>query len=275
MRIGHPLPTGPTLPTLLSLQAAHRRTIAFENLSVRMGEGVECSGDAVFAKLVAAARGGFCFEHNRLFADMLAVAGYDCRLVASRVLLGNPQAIPARSHCLLLVRLREETWIADAGFGGAYTPPMELADGGTAQSSDGARHRLRQLAFDDARGDWLLERKGPRAAGDGRGASDTIWEAQYAFDMAPTVPADLAMGCHWAATHPSSRFTNHTVVSLCLPNGFASLVDRSLTVWEAGRPPLREQIGTPSRYRNVLSERFGLELSTQQVGRLPLFDPGP
>ena len=56
----------PTLDTLAQLQSAHLRSIAFENLDVVHRKPIQMTRDAVFAKLVTARRGGYCFEHNTL-----------------------------------------------------------------------------------------------------------------------------------------------------------------------------------------------------------------
>lgn len=258
---------------LAAMQAAHRQTIAFENLSVRLGDAVQCDSASAFAKLVTAQRGGFCFEHNQLLADMLGGAGFDCRLLLARVLLGNPATIPARTHCLLLAELADGPWIADAGFGGSYAPPMPLIDGALAQSGDGAHHRLTRM--DDAGAlarSFLLERKGPAGSTDGRGAGGGAWEPQYAFDLAPVLPSDLAMGCHWSATHPQSRFTKVTVASLCLPDGFASMVDRQFTSWRMEEAPARRDIADAAEYRELLEVRFGIALGAADIARLPLWD---
>ncbi|RIV83908.1 arylamine N-acetyltransferase family protein [Aurantiacibacter zhengii] len=271
-RIGlsEPPETGPA--GLAMVQAAHRRSIPFENLDVRLGRGIACDTSSAFAKLVTAKRGGYCFEHNRLLADMLSALGFANRLLLARVLLGSPPAPTPRTHCLVLVDFAGEQWIADAGFGGAYAPPMLLADGARAMSGDGAEHRLTRIGSDgDLPGSWLLERKGPRLATDGRAASDDAWEPQFAFDTAQVADADLALGNHWAATHPTSRFTNATVISLCLPDGFTSLVDRKLTVWRMGHDAERLTLETPAQYAAVLQERFGLSLDSAEIGRLALF----
>jgi N-hydroxyarylamine O-acetyltransferase len=270
-RIGLARAPVPDAAGLARVQAAHRQAIAFENLSVRLGETVRCTSGEVFAKLVTARRGGFCFEHNRLLADMLAQLGFDVRLLLARVLLGDPPDVPPRTHCLVLVQLDGRPWIADAGFGGAYAPPMPLADGAEASSGDGARHRLRRIGEEGALpGAWLLERMGPVEATDGRARCHAAWEAQFAFDLAQVAPADMALGCHWAATHPASRFTQHCIVSRCLPDGFASLTGREWTLWRAGAQPLKRTIADAAEYRTVLGECFALPLSLAEVVRLPL-----
>ncbi|MEL1252084.1 arylamine N-acetyltransferase family protein [Aurantiacibacter gilvus] len=271
-RIGLDRAPAPDAAGLLQVQAAHRQAIPFENLDVRLGREIATDSARVFAKLVEARRGGFCFEHNRLLADMLSALGFANRLLLARVLLGNPPAATPRTHCLLLVDLGGEDWIADAGFGGAYAPPMPLCDGQEAISGDGARHRLRRIGEEGSLpGSWLLERLGPRASGDGRAQSDDAWEAQFAFDLAQVAEADLALGSHWAATHPTSRFTNVTVASLCLPDGFASLVDGELSEWRADGERQQRRLGQAADYRDVLAGRFGLDLSESEVAALPPF----
>ena len=66
---------------LAVVQAAHRRSIAFENLDVMLGRRIDTGREAVFAKLVTAGRGGYCFEQNRLLADMLAELGLPSRML--------------------------------------------------------------------------------------------------------------------------------------------------------------------------------------------------
>lgn len=274
-RIGLAARPAPDSAGLLQVQAAHRQAIPFENLDVRLGRTIHTDTAPVFAKLVSGQRGGFCFEHNRLLADMLAALGFDCRVLLARVLLGDPPAVPPRTHCLLLVAIDSAHWIADAGFGAAYAPPMPLADGALAQSGDGAQHRLRQIGADgDLPGAWLLERLGPKDAGDGRAQSDTGWEAQFAFDLAEVAEADLALGSHWASTHPASRFTNVTVASRCLPDGFASMVDRELSVWSAGGERHKRTVTDAREYRALLADLFGLSLAADEVAALPPFAAG-
>ena len=114
--------------------------------------------------------------------------------------------------------------------------------------------------------------QGPRGASDGRGKSDTAWESQFAFDLSQVAPSDMATGCHWAATHPSSRFTQATVVNRCLVDGFASLVDRRFAHWRAGGPAETATIANPADYSRLLSDRFGLVLEESDAARLPLWD---
>lgn len=245
----------PDTEGLARLQRAHRLAIPFENLDVILGRGIAIDSGAVFAKLVIARRGGYCFEHNPLFGDALAALGFIARPLLGRVWILGPEETPGLTHTLSLVTIDGQDWIADPGFGGSYTPPMPLTDGATAAAPDGAQFRL---AADDTYG-WMLSRD----AGDG-------WQRQYSFTLNQVWNADLQMGNHWCATAPVSRFTRTRIVSIVLPNGFASLHDRDYKR-RNGSDEASAEIIDPRVYKLRLSMMFGIDLSADEVAALGLF----
>jgi N-hydroxyarylamine O-acetyltransferase len=249
---------------LVRLQRAHRQAIPFENLDVILGRGVGIDSAGVFAKLVTARRGGFCFEHNRLVLDALAALGFAARPLLARVWLGVEEP-PPLTHTLSLVTIGDEEWIADSGFGGSDAPPMRLEDGAGGSSPDGARYRLDR---DDTHG-WMLSRNGAPGSTDGRGTGEG-WQRQYSFTLAEVFDADLAMGSHWSSTAPESRFTRHAIASLVLPNGFASLTDRHYRR-RAAADETASEITDRRVYRMRMSLMFGIDLSAEDVERLALF----
>ena len=259
------LPARPTLDDLglAAVQRAHRLHIPFENLDIRLGRGIRIDSESVFAKLVTAKRGGYCFEQNRLFLDALAALGFTARPLLARVWLGASDT-PGLTHMLLLVTIDGQDWIADAGFGGSYCPPMPLADGAEVTGPDGAMHRL----ISDERG-WVLQRNGHPGATDGRGVG-AAWVDQYSFALAPVTQADLDTSNHWTATAPGTRFVDLVVVSIALPNGFASLTDRAYRRYVGGEET-SAVIDDPRVYRLRLSMMFGIDLSADQVVALGLF----
>ena len=246
------------------LQRAHRLAIPFENLDVALGRPILIDSAGVFAKLVTAKRGGFCFEHHRLFADALAAFDFAARPLLARVWLGATE-VPPLTHVLSLVTVDGQGWIADPGFGGSYAPVMPLVDGALADAPDGASYRLSR----DEAGGWMLWRDGPGGSTDGRwtGAG---WQSQYSFTLDQAHDADLAMGSHWSATAPTSRFVRHSVVTLPLPHGFASLIDRQYRR-RAAADETTGEITDPRVYRMRLSLLFGIDLGKHEVAALGLF----
>ncbi|QSR18216.1 arylamine N-acetyltransferase [Novosphingobium sp. KA1] len=260
---------------LALLQRAHRRAIGFENLSIPLGEGIRIDSASVFEKLVLHRRGGYCFEQNRLLSDVLSALGLVNRPLLARVLLGLPElAAPPRTHTLVLVNLGGAAWIADAGFGGSYVPPLPLEDGAQAQTPDGAWHRLLRSGERGALGgEWRLERAGPASATDGRSADHGDWQPQYVFDLAEVAQDDLEMGNHWTATRPGTRFTTLCVASVVLENGFAAMTDRQLTIHRDGVAEVRE-VADAGDYARTLREVMGIDLSDEQAAGLPLWNAG-
>ncbi|WP_294392339.1 arylamine N-acetyltransferase [uncultured Sphingomonas sp.] len=265
-RIGLSARPDPDAVGLVALQRAHRLSIPFENLDVLLGRGIAIDSGAVFAKLVTARRGGYCFEHNRLFLDALNALGFVARPLLARVWLGQPGPIPPRTHTLALVTIDGQDWIADAGFGGSYAPPMPLAEGETASAPDGATFHL---AHDPLHG-WMLEREGDHRFTDGRTTSAGR-HPQFSFTLDPVFPADLALSNHWTSTAPESRFRQTSIVSLVLPQGFASLTDRSYRRRNGDREA-EGVIDDPRVFRMRLSLLFGLDLTAEEVAGLGLFD---
>lgn len=239
--------------TLQALQHAHRLAIPFENLDIPLGRGIAL-GEAIRAKLLDRRRGGYCFEQNALFLDALRTIGFEARPLLGRVWLMS-EGVPPRTHTLNLVTLDGEALIADVGFGGSYVPVMPLVEDEPVTTPDGVRHRLVR----DADHGWTLERDG--------GAG---WARQYGFTLDPVQPADLEMANHWTATRPNTRFTTLRIVSRVMPDGFLSLVDRTLTVSRNGEAAV-EEVPDAATYRSLLADRFDLALGADEVEKLGLF----
>ena len=264
-RIGLPAAPSPTAEGLAQLQRAHRLAIPFENLDVILGRAIAIDSDSVFAKLVTARRGGYCFEQNRLFGDALDAVGFVARPLLARVWLGIKGPPPPRTHTVSLVTIDGQDWIADAGFGGSYAPPMPLVEGETADAPDGARFRLMR----DPLHGWMLERDGHPGTTDGRGGGDG-WQPQYSFSLDPVFANDLILSNFWTSTAPESRFRQARIASIVLPQGLASLTDRAYRR-RNGDKEASGEIVDPRVYRMRLSLLFGIDLSADDVAALDLF----
>ena len=264
-RIDMPARPTPDAAGLARLQHAHRLAIPFENLDVILGRGIAIDEASVFAKLVTARRGGYCFEQNRLFGDALTALGIEHRPLLARVWLGVTDTVPPLTHTFSLVTVEGREWVADPGCGGSYAPVMPLVDGAEAEAPDGARFRLRHGGPHG----WTLERHGPAATTDGRGGHDG-WQVQYSFTTDTAHDSDLAMGNFWSATAPASRFRRHCIASIVLPHGFATLTDTAYRRHAAGKDSAGA-ITDPRVYRMRLGMMFGIALGEEEVAALGLF----
>ena len=83
-RIGFSGETEANLPTLCRLQRCHLFSVPYETLDIMNGVALDLSPAALFDKIVRRRRGGYCFELNALFAELLSSLGFDVRLHFAR-----------------------------------------------------------------------------------------------------------------------------------------------------------------------------------------------
>ena len=67
-RIGYRGPVEPTRGVLDELHLGHVTRIPFENLDILLGLPIRLDLESLQRKLVQGRRGGYCFEHNTVFA---------------------------------------------------------------------------------------------------------------------------------------------------------------------------------------------------------------
>ncbi|MEM7340168.1 MAG: arylamine N-acetyltransferase [Actinomycetota bacterium] len=116
------------------LMRAHLASVPFDNLDVYAGRAVSVDPFESIAKIVERRRGGWCFELNGAFAELLGALGFPVMRLGAAVLLGGPTKLV--DHLCLEVML-DQPYLVDVGFGDSYCRPLELntggpQDGGTA-----------------------------------------------------------------------------------------------------------------------------------------------
>jgi N-hydroxyarylamine O-acetyltransferase len=242
-RIGYAGAQRATSETLYALHRLHPQVIPFENLDTLLGRTPRLDLESVFAKLVSARRGGYCYEHNLLFRAVLDTLGFETTGLAARVVWSEPAGMPPRTHMMLLVETPDETWLADVGFGSMTLSAPLLFDTGREQATP---HELFRIDLIE-RGDYVLRVK----VGD-------AWKSIYRFDLEPQFPADYAMANHYVSTFPDSVFVNHLIVARVTPGQRQTLFDRTLT--RRGATEEHSELPTGAELRDVLQELFGVAL---------------
>jgi N-hydroxyarylamine O-acetyltransferase len=251
-RLGLSVLPGPTAAALGELHRKHVAAIPYENLDIIAGGGVDLSLPALQAKLVARRRGGYCFEHNTLFAAALERAGFAVTRLAGRARLGAP-FVRARTHMVLVVAAEGRRWLADVGFGGeGLLEPIPLEHGETSRQG-GWTFRVVCEAEGWA---WALQSLHP----DG-------WFDLHGFTMEPQHPIDFVMANHFTSTHPISAFTRVATAQRTLPDRRLTLRGRRLTEAEPDGTEADHPVGAADLDR-VLRERFGIELDEGELAAL-------
>ena len=239
-RIGYESSPRPTHATLAALQLAHATHIPFENLDILLGRPIRLDIGSLQAKLVGGGRGGYCFEHNLLFAAALEAAGFAVRQLAGRVRYRTHRILP-RTHMLLLVEAEGAAWIADVGFGlEGIMAPLPFTGGRESRQF----HWTFRIVEEP--GHWTVQSH-----------RDGAWMALYSFSLEPQQLADFEMANYYVSTHPESRFTRTLTAQLPTPEARFMLRNRELTV-DSGKSATSRVLADDDELLTVLAETFGL-----------------
>ncbi|MFI5506523.1 arylamine N-acetyltransferase [Mycobacterium sp. NPDC051804] len=247
-RINYTGPATATLDTLRALVAAHNGAIPFENLDPLMGIPVADLGEAaLFDKLVARRRGGYCYEQNGVMGYALAELGFGVQRLGARVVwMNDSDDLPAQTHEALSVTVPGDDgpWLVDVGFGGqTLSSPIRL-EVDTVQPT---RHEPYRILAD----------------GDGYALQAQIrggWQALYRFTTRPQPQIDREVGSWYVSTYPHSTFVVGLSVALLTEDARWNLRGRNLAIHSGGDTE-RIRFATAADVLNALTDRFGIDLT--------------
>lgn len=244
-RIGYDGARTPTLATLQALHARHTQAIPFENLSPFTGETVVLDLPSLQDKLIRRRRGGYCFEHNLLFWQVLNEIGFGVSGLAARVRWNVPDnVVTARSHMLLLVNLQGESFIADVGFGGmTLTAPLRL-ETGVEQATPHEPFRL--LRSGDV---YTLEAQ-----------LAEVWKPLYTFDLQPQHLADYEVTSWYLANHPQSHFVTGLIAARPEASRRHALHNNRYAVHHLDGGTERRLLTSLDELKSILTGPFQIEL---------------
>ncbi|MGF6470666.1 arylamine N-acetyltransferase family protein [Paraburkholderia youngii] len=247
-RIGYPGPRAATLEVLRAIHRLHPAAIPFENLNPLTRQPVRLELEAIERKLVTQKRGGYCFEQNILFANVLMQLGFKVTPMLARVIWGRePGTISPRTHMVLRVDIDGDEWIADVGFGGVtLTAPLRLT-AGLAQPIPLGTFRLANAGHDTV----YLEVLAP----------DESWSRVYHVDLRAVEWVDYEISNWYTSTSPDSKFVNNLLACRVLPELRLALFNDQLNERDAqGQIVSERRLASAAELADCLRERFGLNL---------------
>ncbi|WP_330277962.1 arylamine N-acetyltransferase [Lentzea sp. NBC_00516] len=196
--------------SLAELHERHLLSVPFENLDTHMDTRIVLEIPWLHDKIVVRRRGGFCYELNGMFAELLRDLGHEVDLLAARVYGEGQRLGPPFDHMALLV---DGAWLADVGFGSFSLHPLSWTSR-EDQKDPGGVFRLADNGddvdvFHDGAPAYRLERR-PR-------------------ELVEFVPT-----CWWQQTSPESHFRKGPMATRALPVGRITVTDKKLVLTENG-----------------------------------------
>ena len=250
-RIGYGGELAVTDEVLRRLHRAHAGTIPFENLDIVLGRPIDLDIARLQDKMVRRARGGYCYEHNLLFAAVLERLGFTVTRYVGRIRMGSDRVRP-RSHMTLRVDVDGRGWLADVGFGGeGLLEPITFDDDEPA-AQDSWVYRLHPLGG----GVRVLQSR----------HGDT-WFDLYSFAPEPQHLVDYESYNWYTSTHPRSPFTRGMVVQRTGGTVRHTLTRSVLTTVHAGGATDRRRLDD-DEVLDTLGHTFGIVLDAGEIDGL-------
>jgi N-hydroxyarylamine O-acetyltransferase len=248
-RIGYIKPVKPDVQTLHELQHAHLLAVPFENLDIAWQRPIRLDYDSLWDKIIRQRRGGFCYELNGLFAQLLKSIGYEVTHLNARVFNSSGELGIDFDHLALLVTVpnAEGRWLVDVGFGDSFNQPLNFEERGEQVQG------LRAYRVDEVDGGYIVSQRN----------YDGSWERQYFFDLQPhTFPEEYESGCTYHQTSPKSSFTHSSIISRATADGRVSLEDGRLIITKNGERTIRP-VRDPAEYQELLKQYFDITFSKE------------
>ena len=242
-RIGFDGPINHDGDTLDRLIWAHISTVPFESLDLHeYGVVPSLNVDDLYEKFVVNRRGGYCFEQNTLFGQLLNDLGFPTYGTVVRLL--GPPGFPLfpYSHKGLVSEAEGKAWYCDVGYGGPGPKGVvEIRDGEQVVGGVTFRGTIRP-------NDFFIERK-----------TDDGWANVLYFAQRAIEPIDFEPLNFYCAMRPDSNFRLNRIVNLTLPDGSKALSGKHFTL-RAGGTVTERDIETPDELEKLLREEFGIDI---------------
>ncbi|WP_034725272.1 arylamine N-acetyltransferase family protein [Chryseobacterium sp. JM1] len=208
------------LDLLKKLHQLHPKNITFENIETYTGETPSLQLDAVFNKLVTRQRGGYCYEQNSLFKDVLETLGFTMKMHLARVVWGSKDGTgTARSHMMLTTDIDGVKYLVDVGFGSmTLTSPIILKSDIEQETPNGLFRLIKTEDF------YRLE------------VLKDEWLPIYKFSLEEVERSDLEMANWYIATGPGSMFSQFLMITRVDEEARYALFNSTLNIrWNDGR----------------------------------------
>ncbi len=234
----------PDVNFLRQLQQRHLLSVPFENLDIHWKRPITLDAESFYRKVVLEKRGGFCYELNGLFNELLRGLGFNTRLVSARV-FGGEAFSPEFAHAAIIVTIGELKYLVDVGFGDFTVGPLRLVPDIEQRDREGD-FMIRGAEF------GLLE-----VAKKGEGS----WKPEYRFEPQARDLSEFAQMCDFQQYSPESHFTKNKLCSILTADGRKTLAENKYIVTSGGQKT-ETPVGSEQEFDAILMREFSISRNT-------------
>lgn len=227
------------LKLLKTLHQNHLLNIPFENLNVTYQIPIQLSLKDTFNKVIKKSRGGFCYELNLLFFELLKELGYCVKIISTRVFSNDGTWGKEYDHLAIILSLDKEEYLVDVGFGEFFLEPLKLVNG---------------IIQHDKRGDFVIEDYDSNYFIVNKIDTGT-YKPQYLFSLKPRKLEDFINMCEYHQKDPHSPFTHKRLISISTADGRITITDNILKI-NKGEKVSEVKIVDEEMFYNLLHKHF-------------------
>lgn len=233
----------PSLRYLRTLHRQHLYHIPFENLDNFLGFQILLDVQKIYHKVMERKRGGFCYELNGLFHQLLLALGFDAKLIACQVYHSSGKLGPEFDHMAIIVQLTEVEYLVDVGFGEFFRSPLVIKEG--LVQMDFQTYYQISKNIDDV---YVVKQ-----------SKDTIeYSNQYEFKNEARSLIEFVDMCQFHHKNPESHLVKRLYVHQSKSNGQLVITNTQLTIELDGKTE-KVPIHNKDDFEAKLSQHFGLD----------------
>lgn len=178
------------------LQERHLEEFIFSSINVLLKKELPLDDALLFKRVIEDKKGGYCFEHNKIFYEVLFALGFKVKSLLGRVLNNRDIQVP-RTHRVTLLEWEEKTYLVDVGFGPTCPHlPVALYEK-NAPSNRGHHYEITHKGNSF----YLAEKFKEHSF------------TYYSFELQEAFDADFEMGHFYSHKYPKASFVNNLVAS--------------------------------------------------------------
>lgn len=231
----------PTLENLKKLQKKHLLNVPFENLDIDWKRPILLDENNFYQKIVNEKRGGFCYELNGLFNELLKAIGYKTKIISARVSDGKDFGAEY-DHLAILTEIDGKEYLSDVGFGDFTAEPLKF---------------VLDEEQTDATGIFKIRKHGEDYFEVVKKDGDE-WKSEHIFKDLARDLSEFAGMCEFHQTSPESHFTRGKVCSIMTENGRKTLTDKKFIATVNGEKRATE-INSEDEFFEILDREFKIK----------------
>jgi N-hydroxyarylamine O-acetyltransferase len=240
-RINYPDEINTSVEVLTKLQHFHLLNVPFENLDIHVGRKIELAN--TFDKIVNKGRGGFCYELNGLFFQLLEAIGFSVKLISARAYNKDKGFGPEFDHMAIIATIQHTKYLVDVGFGEfAYSPLKIEMD--LLQADRGGNYIIK--IYNDG---YLCVGK----------MQENNFTPEYIFTETSRQMNDFVDMFNYHQTSSLSHFTQKRLCSILTDTGRITVSGNKLKITDHGKISETE-LTTEEEFNRVLLKYFQIRL---------------